>query len=69
MGIAPSDKGRTDVTSNRGIPRTSNRCALPAHYAPVRTKGNAAEARATRLLTATEASELKRRAWSALVPA
>lgn len=39
------------------------------HYAPVRTKGSEAEARATRVLTSTDASDLKRRAWSALVPA
>lgn len=39
------------------------------HYAPVRTRGDQATARATRLLTSDDPDRIKRRAWTALTPA
>lgn len=39
------------------------------HFAPVRTKGNEATARATRLLTSDEPTRIKHKAWAALAPA
>lgn len=39
------------------------------HYAPVRTTGDAEDARAARALTSDAAPRIKQRAWSALVPA
>lgn len=39
------------------------------HFAPVRTTGNHAVARATRLLTSDEPGRIKRAAWDALTPA
>jgi phage/plasmid-like protein (TIGR03299 family) len=39
------------------------------HYAPVRAKGDAADARATRLLTSDGPDRIKQHAWSTLVPA
>lgn len=39
------------------------------HFAPVRTKGNEATARATRLLTSDEPTRIKHKAWAALTPA
>ncbi len=38
------------------------------HFAPVRTKGDKTQARATRLLTTDEPARIKQAAWSALVP-
>lgn len=38
------------------------------HFAPVRTKGDTTQARATRLLTTDEPARIKQAAWSALVP-
>mgnify|MGYP002653924401 CR=1 FL=1 len=39
------------------------------HFAPVRTKGDAATARATRLLTSDDPTRIKHKAWAALTPA
>lgn len=39
------------------------------HYAPVRTKGDHADARAARLLTSDDPDRIKRRAWTTLAPA
>ncbi len=39
------------------------------HYAPVRTKDDEATARATPVLSSDDPERIKRRAWSALVPA
>jgi phage/plasmid-like protein (TIGR03299 family) len=39
------------------------------HYAPVRAKGNAADARASRLLTSDAPTKTKHRAWTALTAA
>lgn len=39
------------------------------HFAPVRTKGNEATARATRLLTSDEPTRIKHKTWAALTPA
>ena len=39
------------------------------HYAPVRTKGDEAAARAARVLTSDDPDRIKRRAWTALAPA
>lgn len=38
------------------------------HYAPVRTRGDQATARATRLLTSDDPDRIKRRAWTAFTP-
>ena len=39
------------------------------HFAPVRTMGDAATARATRLLTSDDPTRIKHKAWAALTPA
>ncbi|MDN5772012.1 MAG: DUF945 domain-containing protein [Microlunatus sp.] len=39
------------------------------HFAPVRTKGDEATARATRLLTSDDPTRIKHKAWEALMPA
>ena len=38
-------------------------------FAPARTKGDAATARATRLLTSDDPTRIKHKAWAALTPA
>ena len=65
---------RHDAATQNGIRGTAwaaYQCVVEYvdHFAPVRNKRNAAQARAVRALTTDEPARIKARAWTALAPA